>query len=130
MGPASQEQLGGWKMKADIEIVDEVLAGHRGLYAELIERHQRGLLRMCLRMTHDLGLAEDIVQDSFIKAFQKLDSFERKSSFKSWLYQIAINTSKNLLRSRKHETVNIDNVQIAVSGDLGVGLEHEDLQGL
>ena len=87
-------------VKTDIELVAEVRQGHRGAFAELVERHKRPLLRLSLRFTRELALAEDIVQESFIKAFQKIHLFEGRASFKSWLYQIALNTARNSYRSR------------------------------
>jgi len=72
------------------------------------------LLRLSLRFVKSLDLAEDIVQDSFIKAYEKLHSFEGRASFKSWLFQIAVNTARNKLRETKRDTTDIDKVQVAV----------------
>ena len=58
------------------------------------------LLRLSLRFTKEQASAEDIVQESFLKAFQKIHLFEGRASFKSWLYQIALNTARNRYRSR------------------------------
>jgi RNA polymerase sigma-70 factor (ECF subfamily) len=70
-------------------------------------------------------LAEDIVQDAFVKAYQKLSSFEGRSSFKSWLFQIAVNTAKNKLRSQR-DMVSIDQIQMGtIAAD---GLEKRGLQ--
>ena len=82
-------------MKADLAIIEEVKEGNTEAFAELVHRHKRSILRMVLTMTRELSMAEDIVQDAFIKAYSKLHMFEARSSFKSSLYQIAINTAKN-----------------------------------
>src|SRR5579862_2370400 len=87
-------------MKADIDLVREIKAGNRAAFSELVTRHQKAIYRLALRFTRDHGTAEDIVQDTFVKAYQKLESFEERSSFKSWLFRIAINTSKNKLRGQ------------------------------
>ena len=100
-------------MKADLELVEEVKAGDQRSFAELVRRHQSGLLRVCARMTKDEETAEDVVQESFVKAYRKINTFEGRSSFKSWLYQIALNTARNRLRANRFETVNIDDVQIS-----------------
>lgn len=92
----------------DLELVAFVQSGDHEAFAELVRRHQRGLLRLLLRLTRELPLAEDIVQETFIKAFEKMDSFEGRSSFKSWLYQIGLNTAKNRFRSRNPEEVTTD----------------------
>lgn len=104
--------------KADIQLVDEAKGGCKKAYSELVRRHQQGVLRLAMRFAKDIDLAEDITQEAFIKAYQKLELFEGRSAFKSWLYQIAVNTAKNKLRSMKHDAFsNIENVQIAVESE-------------
>lgn len=100
-------------MKADLELVQQVKEGDQLAFSELVKRHQKVLLRVVLRFTRDLDLAEDVLQDSFVKAYQKIHQFEGRSSFKSWLFRIAINTAKNKLRSLKKEQVSIDDVQVS-----------------
>lgn len=101
-------------IKTDLELVEEVKSGHRRAFSELVKRHQKGLLRMSLRFVKDLSTAEDVVQESFIKAYEKLHSFEGRSSFKSWLFQIAVNGARNRLRDTRRNMIDIENVQIAV----------------
>ena len=95
-------------MKSDIELVQDVKQGDRKAFSELVQRHQRALLRLSLRFTRELSLAEDIVQESFIKAYQKIHLFEGRSSFKSWIYQIALNTAKNRFRDRTHDSLSLE----------------------
>ena len=101
-------------MKADQTLVEEVIQGDRAAFSELVRRHQRDLLRLALRMTRDLEAAEDIVQDAFIKAYQKLDTFEGRSSFKSWLFQIAVNNAKNRLRRMRPDTLELESLNLSV----------------
>ncbi len=105
----------GFIISTDLELIEEVKNGNRKAYSELVKRHQKVLLRMALRFVKSLDLAEDVVQESFIKAYEKLNLFEGRSSFKSWLFQIAVNTAKNKLRDNKRKTTDIDTVQMAVS---------------
>jgi RNA polymerase sigma-70 factor (ECF subfamily) len=98
----------------DIMLVELVKAGDRKSFSELVKRHQRGLLRMSLRFVKDMDTAEDVVQDSFIKCYEKLNSFEGRSSFKSWLYQITVNTARNKIREKRHNMMDIDDVHLAV----------------
>lgn len=114
-------------MKADLELVKEVLAGHRQSFSELVRRHQKALLRLSFRFTRDLGAAEDVVQETFIRAFEKLKLFEGRSSFKSWLYQIAINTAKNRLRKVNLEVMSLDNMDFGVVAGAERQLIQEDL---
>lgn len=116
------------KLKSDIELVQEVIKGNRKSFGELVNRHQRLLLRICLRFTRDLGQAEDVVQESFMKAFQKIESFEGRSSFKSWLIQIAVNTAKNKLRAQGNDHLNIEDVHLGVDPGAESGMVQTDIR--
>ncbi len=105
-------------MKADQQLIEEVKQGHTAAFAVLVERHQTTIMKAALRVTRDMTMAEDVVQESFIKAFQKLDSFEGRSSFKSWLYQITLNTARNKLRSNKRESVSLENLVLSTDGHI------------
>ncbi len=115
-------------MKTDVELVGEVKGGNRKSFSELVQRHQRSLLRLSLRFTKEQATAEDIVQESFIKAYQKIHLFEGRSSFKSWLYQIALNTARNRFRGKAFDlvqsSVNVEDVPVGVDP----GAETELLQ--
>ncbi len=106
--------LGQDQTKTDLELVEEVKDGNRRAFSELVKRHQRSLLRMSLRFVKDIDIAEDVVQESFIKAFEKIHTFEGRSSFKSWLFQIAVNSARNKFRDVRYDTTDIENVHLAV----------------
>ncbi len=108
----------------DLELIESVKGGNTNAFSALVLRHQRGLLRMGLRFVKDLDTAEDVVQEAFIKAYEKLDSFEGRSSFKSWLYQIALNTARNRLRETRRETVDVEDTHLAVGPSSETGLVH------
>jgi RNA polymerase sigma-70 factor (ECF subfamily) len=97
---------------SDLQLVAKCLDGEIEAFSLLVERHQRGLMRVTLRLIKDPDMAEDIVQEAFIKAYEKLSGFEGKSSFKSWLYMICVNTAKNKLRG-KHQTQSVDDFSIS-----------------
>lgn len=65
----------------------------------LIDQHGDGLLRVCLLYLKDYGLAEDAVQETFLRAYRSWNKFEGRSSEKTWLTSIAINVCKTMLRS-------------------------------
>ncbi|RME17326.1 MAG: sigma-70 family RNA polymerase sigma factor [Bdellovibrio sp.] len=102
-------------MNNEKDLIERVKLGHTASFSKLVRKHQKSLLRLAMRITNDLQSAEDIVQESFIKAFKKLDSFEGRSSFKSWMYRIVINTAKNKLRKHKKDHLDIAKVQISTS---------------
>ena len=67
---------------------------------ELVGRYQTSLLRVCFTFLHDRSLAEDAVQETFIKVYQSFDSFHGDSSEKTWIFRIAMNTCRDMLRGR------------------------------
>lgn len=115
-------------MKSDFDLIDEVLRGEVNQFAVLVSRHQRSMMRLALRITRQLELAEDIVQESFLKAYQKLDKFEGRASFKSWLCQITLNTAKNRIRSLGREVLTEDDPVLIDQSDLDKELTHLHFQ--
>jgi len=69
------------------------------------------LLRICRLYLRDMALAEDAVQDTFIRAWQKYDSFENRSSEKTWITKIAMNVCKNMLKSPWHMRVKVEDFE-------------------
>jgi RNA polymerase sigma-70 factor (ECF subfamily) len=86
--------------EGDQELVARVRAGEREAFDQLTARYQRRLLRLVLRLLNDQAEAEDVVQETFIKAYRALRRFRGESAFFTWLYRIAINTAKNALLAR------------------------------
>lgn len=109
---------------SDLELVGKVKAGDKRAFSELVKRHQRSVLRLSLRFVKDMDTAEDVTQEAFIKAYEKLNSFEGRASFKSWLFQIAVNTARNKIREWKRDVVDIDDVQLAVDAEAETTLVH------
>jgi RNA polymerase sigma-70 factor (ECF subfamily) len=103
----------GHSMDDDLELLDRCVAGDRDAFNELVLKHQKPLYSMLYRMVSDADDAADILQKTFVKAFTGIKGFERRSSFRTWLYQIAINLSKNLYRDRARAgRVSLDDVII------------------
>ncbi len=115
---------------SDLEVVNQIRSGDRKAYSLLVRKHQKSLLRLSMRFVKDVDTAEDVVQESFIKAYERLASFEARSSFKSWLFQIAINTAKNKLRDRREGTTDIDDVPLAVAPRAEKDLVHTAISKL
>jgi RNA polymerase sigma-70 factor (ECF subfamily) len=110
--------------KTDLQLVEEVRNGQRASFSELVKRHQKGLLRLSMRFVKDLDIAQDVVQESFIKTYEKLNSFEGRASFKSWLYQITVNTARNKLREDRYDFSDIEDVQLGVDPQAETSLVH------
>lgn len=100
-------------MDEDLDLIARATAGERAAFDELVIKYQKPLYSLLYRMVSSREDAADLLQNAFVKAFTGLGSFERRSSFKTWLYQIAINLAKNVYRDRSRaEYVQIENVVI------------------
>ncbi len=87
----------------DEELITDYLAGEEAAFGELTSRHLRGVYTFALRLVGDSAAAEDISQETFLKAWKNLKKYNEKSSkFKTWLLRIARNTSIDYLRKKKH----------------------------
>lgn len=88
---------------AESLLVDRVLSGESDLFYELVLPHQTMLFGMAMSMVKNESEAEDIVQETMVKAFTKLGTFRREAKFATWLVQIAINAARMRLRkNRRH----------------------------
>lgn len=83
--------------EADLVLVERVQSGDREAFGLLVEKYQRRLLRLVMRMVRDPAEAEDVAQEAFIKAYRALPNFRGESAFYTWLYRIGVNTAKNWL---------------------------------
>src|SRR5271169_68432 len=84
-------------------LVQRARQGDLGAYDELVQRYQERIYATVYHMTSNHEDANDLAQDSFIKAFQALKSFKGGSSFYTWLYRIAVNKTINFLKQRKNK---------------------------
>lgn len=66
---------------------------------QMMLMHEKELLRLCCLYLHDVNLAQDAVQETFLKAYRKLDAFEGRASERTWLMRIAVNTCRDMCRS-------------------------------
>jgi RNA polymerase sigma-70 factor (ECF subfamily) len=76
-------------------------SGDNDAFRQLVEQHGRAIFRLAYRMTGNEEDAEDAVQETFLKAYRRIDSFDARSSFSTWLYRITSNCCLDLIRKRK-----------------------------
>jgi len=85
----------------DAAAVARAAAGDEDAFRALVERHSRSVFRLAFRMTGSVEDAEDVVQDTFVRAYRQLARFEARSNFATWLYRIGFNCAIDFLRSRR-----------------------------
>ncbi|MCG8458043.1 MAG: sigma-70 family RNA polymerase sigma factor [Holophagales bacterium] len=112
----------------DAGLVAEALAGSSEAYRILVERYQRPVLGLVARMVRDPGLAEDLAQEAFVRAFRNLHRFDPSRSFRSWLFKIAHNRTIDHLRIKSPPTVALE-VSSADGEDSWEVLEAADDEG-
>jgi RNA polymerase sigma-70 factor (ECF subfamily) len=88
----------------DLAAVSRARGGDADAFRTLVERHSRAIFRVAYRMTGNEHDADDVVQETFLRAYRQIDRFEERANFGTWVHRIAINCSLDLLRSRgRHE---------------------------
>lgn len=93
----------------DIELVERVKRGDLSAFELLMKQYDRKVFRIAQHITQNREDAEDIVQDTFLKAFTKIDQFQGNAKFYTWLVRIAVNESLMRLRKRRSsKTISMD----------------------
>lgn len=91
----------------DALLVDATLAGDQAAFALLVQRYERRLFGLVRHYVKNPAEVEDIAQDTFLKAFARLETFQRSSSFYTWLYRIAVNTILDRMKRKGRSPVQI-----------------------
>ncbi len=103
-------------------LVNRAKAGDRSAFEELVRRYRPRILSLALHLSRNESEAEDITQEVFFKAYQKLDSFEGRSHFFTWVYRMTVNRSLNARRDkkrRKEEAIDDPRISRALQVDAG-----------
>jgi RNA polymerase sigma-70 factor (ECF subfamily) len=100
------------EVKADQIYIDRVLKGDTNAFAHLINKYKDMAFTLALKIVKSREDAEEVAQDSFLKAYEKLASFKGDSKFSTWLYTIVYRSSLTKVRKKKLETTNIDSFVI------------------
>ena len=101
----------------DNEIISQVLSGDYQAYAVLVNRYQNYVFTLALRMVKNREDAEEVAQDSFIKAYKYLADFKGNSKFTTWLYTIVNNTGISFLRKKKLDIYSLDDEKVFATAD-------------
>ena len=100
------------------EIIQRAIAGDERAYAEIVERYRPQIFNLIIRMVRTREEAEDLTQETFIKAFHSLLSFNAEYAFSTWLYKIAVNNCIDFFRKKRLLTTSIDTPIVAKDGEL------------
>lgn len=87
--------------RTDRELVEAAQAGDAEAFGAVVRRHQRRVYRLALHLLRNAAEAEDVTQDTFVRAYGALDRFDGRSEPFTWIYRIAVNLSLNAIRARK-----------------------------
>jgi RNA polymerase sigma-70 factor, ECF subfamily len=96
---------------AEARLVSDALGGSQPAFEQIVRRYQRPVISLIARMTGDRPLAEDLAQDTFVKAFRNLRLFDPTRRLSSWLFRIAHNTTLDALRRQKPKLVELEAVR-------------------
>lgn len=86
----------------DTVLVEECLNGKKASYEKLVKKYKDSVYNLAYRMTNSCADAEDITQDTFLRAYRKLGTYKKNYSFRNWILTICSNTTKNIFRKRVH----------------------------
>lgn len=119
----------------DEYIVAMVTSGNVEAYGEIMKRYEPRLKRYVVYLIHNDAMASDVVQDTFIKAYKNMRSFNAKYKFSSWIYRIAHNEAMNAIKREKHIDYDHDVSEIAESSyeptiieDIDAGILKDDVK--
>jgi len=87
--------------ETDHELIERARTGNRDAFGVFVRRHHKRIFRLAVHMLRDTADAEDVTQETFVRAWQALARFEGNSQPYTWLYRIAVNLSLNIIRTRK-----------------------------
>lgn len=93
-------------------LIEEAKKGDRSAYGELVRQHYPGVVNVVYRLCGDARLAEDMAQETFLRAWINLPSFHPQASLRNWIYRIAVNAATDVLRRRHEETLDDASLQL------------------
>lgn len=89
----------------DHALIRAVLAGDKDAYGPLVARHSQSVFRVGFRITENEADAEEVVQETFLRGYRRLEDFDARANFRTWIYRIAMNCALDILSKRKSKTV-------------------------
>jgi len=104
----------------DDKLIRDALEGDQKAFKDLVDRHKSSVFHIVFRIVRDREIANDLVQETFMKAFSSLKSYRSEYRFSTWLYKIAANSSIDHLRKRRIRALSLDNPIQTEDGQVGI----------
>jgi len=114
--------------KGDIFYIGLILEGNSTAFSYIVERHRNKAYNLAFRMCGSHEEAEELAQDSFLKAYRSLKSFKMKSSFSTWLYRIVYNTTISQLRAKKKGILSLEDFPADATDFIGTNTSEEEAE--
>lgn len=103
---------------SDAELVRQFKKGSEAAFQELIGRYETKAFNLAMSFTRNIEDAEEVLQDVFVTVYRKIDGFQGKSAFSSWLYRITVNAAFMKLRKRKqNQSISIEDLNLGNEGN-------------
>jgi RNA polymerase sigma factor (sigma-70 family) len=114
--------------KGDIFYIEQIIAGNSNAFSHLVNKHKDKAYNLAFRICGNHEEAEELAQDSFLKAYRSLNSFKMKSSFATWLYRIVYNTSISHVRIKKKGVLSLEDFPADATDFIGSNTSEEEAE--
>jgi RNA polymerase sigma-70 factor (ECF subfamily) len=114
--------------KGDIYYIEQILCGDSNIFSHLVDRHKDKAYNLAFRICGNHEEAEELTQDSFLKAYRSLKSFKMKSSFATWLYRIVYNTTISHVRLKKKGLLSLEDFPADATDFIGTCTSEEEAE--
>lgn len=114
--------------KGDIYYIEQILAGNCNSFSYIVDRHKNKAYNLAFRICGNHEEAEELAQDSFVKAYKSLGGFKMKSSFATWLYRIVYNTAISHVRIKKKGVLSLEDFPADSTDFIGSNTTEEEAE--
>jgi len=114
--------------KGDIFYIEQILAGNINAFSYIVDRHKNKAYNLSFRICGNHEVAEELTQDSFLKAYRSLRNFKMKSSFATWLYRIVYNTTISYVRIKKKGVLSLEDFPADATDFIGKSTSEEEAE--
>ena len=114
--------------KGDIYYIEQIIAGNSNSFSYIVDRHKNKAYNLAFRICGNHEEAEELAQDSFVKAYRSLKGFKMKSRFATWLYRIVYNTAISHVRIKKKGVLSLEDFPADATDFIGSNTSEEEAE--